>query len=49
MRASTGTACQSTDHEPSLGYFGFTRVPFGRNLAPSMLHQVRLCGWWVNW
>lgn len=21
------------------GYFGFTRVPFGRNLAPSMLHQ----------
>ncbi|MER5928002.1 ExeA family protein [Streptomyces mirabilis] len=23
------------------GYFGFTRVPFGRNLAPSMLHQHR--------
>ncbi|MEV7523832.1 AAA family ATPase [Streptomyces sp. NPDC091371] len=21
------------------GYFGFSRVPFGRNLAPSMLHQ----------
>jgi type II secretory pathway predicted ATPase ExeA len=21
------------------GYYGFTRVPFGRDLAPSMLHQ----------
>ncbi|MEN8654105.1 AAA family ATPase [Streptomyces sp. 21So2-11] len=21
------------------GFFGFTRIPFGRNLAPSMLHQ----------